>query len=180
MKKQKELHVTYEEMVYSNVAAKQGIENTPKGTREIINIGNTLDALNVIRELAERPVKVTSGYRSEKLNRAVGGASRSNHMEGRAADIIATRDEDWEAILTAVSTAYRKGVVSRYILEMNKARRTKWIHVETGSHMDMINDPGSVWTKNLVIFKDEEGNEYVDQLKEENREEWIEYKEKWV
>jgi hypothetical protein len=33
------------------------------------------------------PIRVTSGYRSEKLNRAVGGAKDSNHLYGCAADI---------------------------------------------------------------------------------------------
>lgn len=34
------------------------------------------------------PVKISSGYRSEKLNRAVGGAKESNHLTGCAADIV--------------------------------------------------------------------------------------------
>ena len=36
----------------------------------------------------DTPLKVSSGYRSEKLNRAVGGDRDSNHLTGCAADII--------------------------------------------------------------------------------------------
>jgi uncharacterized protein YcbK (DUF882 family) len=37
--------------------------------------------------LGDRPMKVISGYRSREYNTAIGGASRSQHVEGRAADI---------------------------------------------------------------------------------------------
>lgn len=33
------------------------------------------------------PILINSGYRSPMLNRAVGGATRSNHLEGCAADL---------------------------------------------------------------------------------------------
>lgn len=34
------------------------------------------------------PLHVTSGYRSTQVNRAVGGARKSAHLDGRAADIV--------------------------------------------------------------------------------------------
>jgi hypothetical protein len=47
------------------------------------------EALEVLREeLGGRPVHVVSGYRPENYNRAIGGARRSQHIEGRAADVI--------------------------------------------------------------------------------------------
>lgn len=36
---------------------------------------------------AEEPVLINSGYRSQRLNYAVGGAKQSNHLRGCAADI---------------------------------------------------------------------------------------------
>lgn len=45
--------------------------------------------LELIREkLGNRPIKVISGFRSEEYNRAIGGAKLSQHVQGRAADII--------------------------------------------------------------------------------------------
>lgn len=38
--------------------------------------------------LGGKPIQVTSGYRDPQYNRAIGGARRSQHMEGRAADIV--------------------------------------------------------------------------------------------
>ena len=45
--------------------------------------------LELIREkLGNYPIKVISGYRSPEYNSAIGGAKQSQHMQGRAADII--------------------------------------------------------------------------------------------
>jgi len=45
------------------------------------------NVLDPIREAVGRPVKVTSWYRSLASNRACGGASKSQHLIGEAADI---------------------------------------------------------------------------------------------
>ena len=54
---------------------------------------NTVDAellnyLIQIREHFNSPVKVTSGNRCKSHNRAVGGSISSQHLYGRAADIV--------------------------------------------------------------------------------------------
>ncbi|BBO66329.1 hypothetical protein DSCA_02590 [Desulfosarcina alkanivorans] len=47
-----------------------------------------VDALQELRDLAGLPVRVTSGYRCSEHNRAIGGATRSQHLLGTAADIV--------------------------------------------------------------------------------------------
>lgn len=46
-----------------------------------------IQALNRVREEFGEPIVVTSGYRCSSHNKAVGGASNSQHLTGRAADI---------------------------------------------------------------------------------------------
>lgn len=47
-------------------------------------------ALEVVRDHAGRPITITprGGYRTETLNRKIGGAKLSQHVEGRASDFI--------------------------------------------------------------------------------------------
>lgn len=44
-------------------------------------------AFEEVRELYGKPITVLSGYRSEKHNRAIGGARFSQHVQGRALDL---------------------------------------------------------------------------------------------
>lgn len=45
------------------------------------------ETLQVVRDSFARPVSILSGYRSAAWNARIGGASLSQHMQGRAADI---------------------------------------------------------------------------------------------
>ena len=47
-----------------------------------------VDALQELRDLANAPIRVTSGYRCPEHNRAVGGAKQSRHLRRHAADIV--------------------------------------------------------------------------------------------
>ena len=65
------------------------IYNVP--THEAIaNLKHLCQWLEVLRERSGGPIVINSGYRSPQLNRAVGGASNSNHLTGCAADIRVT------------------------------------------------------------------------------------------
>ena len=83
---------TLKEFVKSNTAARMGINNNPsedvKKNIELL-VENILDPL---REKFGKPIIVTSGYRCKELNKAVGGAAKSQHMSGEAADIRTVED----------------------------------------------------------------------------------------
>ena len=80
------------EFVKSNTAARLGIDNNPsedvKKNIELL-VEKILDPL---RESFGKPIIVTSGYRCKELNKAVGGAAKSQHMSGEAADIRTVED----------------------------------------------------------------------------------------
>ncbi|MFZ5969326.1 MAG: YcbK family protein [Bacillota bacterium] len=46
-----------------------------------------LDKLQKLRDMLGKPVIVVSGYRTPEYNQKVGGATKSLHLEGKAADI---------------------------------------------------------------------------------------------
>ena len=47
-----------------------------------------VNILQPLRDSLGTPIKVNSGYRCPSLNKAIGGATNSQHMTGQAADII--------------------------------------------------------------------------------------------
>ena len=80
-------HFTINELTRSATAQRLGIDNTPP-PQAIVALTRLVDAvLDPLREAWGAPLYVSSGYRCPALNRAVGGARRSQHMMGQAADV---------------------------------------------------------------------------------------------
>ena len=80
-------HFTLQEMTKSQTAARKKISNVP-GTEDISNLKALVEnVLDKVRAHFKSPVIVNSGYRSPKLNRAIGGSKTSQHCKGQAADI---------------------------------------------------------------------------------------------
>lgn len=80
-------HFTLQELTRSATAQRLGIYNTPpasavKALNELVD--NMLDPL---RDAWGGPIRVNSGYRCPRLNKAVGGSPYSQHQRGEAADI---------------------------------------------------------------------------------------------
>lgn len=80
-------YFTLEELSRSEVAAARGIVNRP-GEDEVRNLERLVErVLDPARERLGSAIRVNSGYRCAALNKAVGGAARSYHLHGRAADL---------------------------------------------------------------------------------------------
>lgn len=80
-------YFTIKELCRSSVADERGIKNVPSVTEEL-NLEALVEyVLDPLREAWGKPIIVNSGYRSDTLNRVVGGAKNSQHMRGEAADI---------------------------------------------------------------------------------------------
>lgn len=85
-------YFTIKELTKSATAQRLGINNDPS-----IEVTQNLTALvekilDPLRKAYKHPIIVTSGYRSFVLNKAVGGATTSQHVKGQAADIRCTAD----------------------------------------------------------------------------------------
>ena len=77
---------TTEEFTRSQTAIRQNIDNTP--TEEHIENMQLLCEM-VLQPVREHfgPIAINSGYRGTVLNKAIGGSWKSQHCEGKAADI---------------------------------------------------------------------------------------------
>ena len=80
-------YFTLEEMTASQTASRKRIDNKP--SPEVIeNLKDTCVQADRVRELLGFPMLVSSGYRSLKLNSAIGGSKTSSHVQGYAMDFI--------------------------------------------------------------------------------------------
>lgn len=78
-------YFTLEEMTASQTAVRKNIDNKP--SPEIIeNLKDTCVQADRVRELLGSPMIISSGYRSLKLNAAIGGSKTSSHVQGYAMD----------------------------------------------------------------------------------------------
>ena len=80
------------ELTSSPTARRKGIDNTPNGMQRAALTALVTNILDPLREAYGKPIVVTSGFRCPRLNRAVGGVAKSQHMKGEAADIRTLSD----------------------------------------------------------------------------------------
>lgn len=83
-----------------------------------------LSALERVREHFGKPVMVTSGCRCENHNESVGGSMRSQHLFGRAADIVVKDTHPVE-----VHTFIEQQFPDKYGLGLYGG----WVHLDTRS-----------------------------------------------
>jgi zinc D-Ala-D-Ala carboxypeptidase len=79
-------HFTYQEFIKSQTASRMGIENEPDDTQLYNMKMLCLNILEPVREAFDKPVIITSGFRSVKLCEAIGSSPKSQHANGEAAD----------------------------------------------------------------------------------------------
>lgn len=120
-------HFTLEEFTRSQAAARLGREIVPTHA-EVENIkALCVTILEPIRSRLGRAIVVTSGLRPEWLNVAIGGARKSAHMTGRAADIQA---------VGMTPTVFARWIrnqglpLDKCILEFPDSSGGGWVHVQ--------------------------------------------------
>ncbi|MFZ7338194.1 D-Ala-D-Ala carboxypeptidase family metallohydrolase, partial [Comamonas jiangduensis] len=83
-------HFALAEFTRSAKAAQLRLDNTPTG-KALENLKRTAEILERVRAHLGVPIIITSGYRGPVLNKAVGGATSSDHLQGLAADVLAPK-----------------------------------------------------------------------------------------
>jgi zinc D-Ala-D-Ala carboxypeptidase len=77
--------ISIDALCRSDTAERQGIDNSPPPAL-LPNLQRLQSGLAAIQTLLGSAISISSGYRSDELNRAVGGVPGSQHQEGLAAD----------------------------------------------------------------------------------------------
>jgi zinc D-Ala-D-Ala carboxypeptidase len=121
-------HFTLAELTASNMAQQRGIDNTPPD--------ELIPRMMLLAELLERvrtelavPVTITSGYRCQQLNMAVGGVTSSDHTQGHAADIVAPAFGTPHQIAKLLAPLVAELGIGQLILEGIKGKQ--WVHIST-------------------------------------------------
>lgn len=124
-------HFSLEEMTRSETAQIRHIINNPS---ELAIDNLTILCQRVLeptRKIVGKPLIINSGYRSERLNSAVGGVKSSYHLTGKAADIHADNEED---AMNIAKAALRQRITDTAIVESYLGaaapKRKYWVHVQ--------------------------------------------------
>jgi zinc D-Ala-D-Ala carboxypeptidase len=114
-------HFTLEELTHSDVASRNGWDNTPSD-KEVANLRRLAGLLEKVKEaLGGKPVMINSGFRNKQVNDAVGSKDSSQHRIGCAADIRVPGMTPKQVISTCILAKLQ---YDQIILEFDS-----WVHI---------------------------------------------------
>jgi len=119
-------YCSYSEATKSDTAIRLGINNEPnfEHLQNMQSVANKI--FDVVREEIGEPLKVSSFFRNEALNRAIGGASSSQHTLGEAIDIDSENDQYNAEIFHFIKDNL---VFDQLIWEFGDEENPSWVHV---------------------------------------------------
>jgi hypothetical protein len=119
-------HFKLSEMEKSMTATRLGIENKA-GSGEIKNLTDLCyEVLEPVRAKFDKPITITSGYRSEALCEAIGSKKTSQHTKGEAVDFEIIGESNLAVALWLTNnTDFDQCILEYYTGEQNSG----WIHV---------------------------------------------------
>ena len=112
------------EMTKSQTALRRGIDNTPTPDKIDPLILLCQKVLQPVRDHFDRPVTITSGYRSPELCAAIGSKITSQHTKGQAADFEVPGVSNMEVAQWIADNCE----FDQLILECFTGGNTGWIH----------------------------------------------------
>lgn len=143
-------HFSLEELCKSQTATRLGIDNLAKDENVITNLKTICEnILEPVRENYGIPFSPNSGYRSNKLNNAVGSSSKSQHLKGQAVDIEIPTIDNYE-----LANWIRNNLdFDQLILEFyNGEPSSGWVHVSFSeeNRKQLLTFNGKDWQSGLV------------------------------
>lgn len=120
-------HFSLAELTVSDTAKRLKLDNTPKGAL-LDTLILTADRMEKVRDILGGPCVVTSAYRSEAVNKAVGGVPNSDHKDAVAVDFSCP--SYGSPYLTCARL-----VDSNILFDQIIHEKRKWIHISFGKRM---------------------------------------------
>ena len=121
-------HITYKEATRSVTAIRLSIDNKPNDY-QLQNMELIAEKVfEPLRKAVNGPIQINSFFRSEDLNTAIGGSTRSQHCQGRAIDL----DDNYGYMSNNDMYNYIKNNLDfdQLIFEFpDKKGNAAWIHV---------------------------------------------------
>lgn len=123
-------HITYAEAIHSATGESLKLKNEPP-EKVLVNMRRTAEMVfEPLRKLIDKPILILSFYRSPAVNRAVKGASNSQHMTGEAMDLRHTDGFSNEDIFLTVRNHLE---FDQLIWEFGDDKEPSWVHVSFSS-----------------------------------------------
>jgi len=123
-------HFKLDEFLKSQTATRLNIEEQFNPSEVVINNLKILveECLEPLRVAYKKPIYISSGYRSPKLNTAVKGAKNSQHLKGQAADLEAANNLD---LYNFILKMKKEGKLNfdQLINEYPKKGIPSWVHI---------------------------------------------------
>lgn len=121
-------YFTLEELLKSKTAIDKKIGNYPSW-EDVENLRDLAFDLDKLRIDLSTPINVSSGFRCEALNKAVGGVDTSVHKIGCAADLQCNTLSFEEFKKGIMASVQRRGTkFDQLIVEEDSKTKAKWIH----------------------------------------------------
>ena len=119
---------TLQEMLASQTATRKQIKEQFNPPAEVIENLRLLavNVLQPIRNLLGCSIRISSGYRCARLNKAIGGSLTSQHSVGQAADINNTCGSDIDLAKIVVNHNIE---FDQMIIEFGTLANPNWIHI---------------------------------------------------
>lgn len=119
-------HFALAEFTRSAKAAQLRLDNTPTG-KALENLKRTAEILERVRAHLGVPIIITSGYRGPVLNKSVGGATSSDHLQGLAADVVVPKYGTPYEVAKALAPHIDALGIGQVIYEVSG--RSRWVHL---------------------------------------------------
>lgn len=135
-------HFDYGELTHSDTANERGIDNTPPAAA-VENLKRLAAFLEQVRAaLGNHPMHITSGYRCEALNEAVGGVVNSAHLYGLAADFVCP--DAGTPLSICAKLRGTPGLEWDQLINEANSKGHRWVHI--GIAEEGKTPRGEVWT----------------------------------